>query len=149
MPRAKQSNVVVPPALLAIKFDNNKKAIKTLEDENKKLRIPLEAYLLENGTIPNEESGHRVAILNHADVQVTLKHTHKVTHVLQPDAVEILKKNKLKEAIETVEVVREDVIERLYEEGKISDKVMSSLYAAKESDAFSVSVKGKFDESGI
>lgn len=136
-------------ALLGIQFNKNKDAIKGLESENKKLREPLEVYLQENGSVPNEEAGHRVCVISHADVDVILKYTHRVTQVLQPDAMDILRGEGLDEAIETVEVIREDVIERLYQEGKISDEVLRSLYAPKASDAFSVSVKGKFDETGI
>lgn len=151
MPKRKGANSLSSEevALLGIQFDKNKSAIKELESNNKKIREPLEAYLQENGTVPDEESGHRVCIISHADVDVTLKYTHRVSQVLQPDAMDTLRKHKLDEAIETVEVIREDVIERLYEEGKISDELLRSLYAPKESDAFSVSVKGKFNEAGI
>ena len=151
MPKRKGANSLSSEevALLGIQFDKNKSAIKELESNNKKIREPLEAYLQENGTVPDEESGHRVCIISHADVDVTLKYTHRVSQVLQPDAMDTLRKHKLDEAIETVEVIREDVIERLYEEGKISDELLRSLYVPKESDAFSVSVKGKFNEAGI
>ncbi len=151
MPKKKVANSLSSEevALLGIQFDKNKNSIKELESANKKIREPLEAYLQENGTVPNEESGHRVCIISHADVDVTLKYTHRVSQILQPDAMDVLRANKLDEAIETVEVIREDVIERLYEEGKISDEVLRSLYVPKASDAFSVSVKGKFNEKGI
>ena len=141
---AKKIEQNAPIELIALNFDQNKKTIKRLEDENKKLRVPLETYLAEHGSVPNEESGHRVCVLTHADAEITLKYTHKVSAVLQPDAIDILKKKGLSEAVETIEVVREDVIERLYTEGKISDAVMRRLYVNKESDAFSVSVKNKF-----
>lgn len=134
----------VPVELIAVKFDSNKKAIKQLEDENKELRKPLEDYLTQNGVVPNEETGHRICVLEHADAEITLKYTHKVSAILQPNAVEFLKVNGFDEAVETIEVVREDVIERLHLEGKLSDKQLKELYATKESDAFSVSVKNKF-----
>lgn len=133
----------VPIELLAIKYNENKKAIKSLDEENKKIREPLEDYLRNKGVIPNETSGHKMCDLSYADVDIRLKYTHKVTAVLQPDAVDILKRNKLESAVETVEVVREDVIERLYDEGKISDDLMKELYVSKESNAFSVEVTKK------
>lgn len=151
MPKKKIQNIPSSEnaALLGIQFVKNKEAIKDLDTTNKKLREPLEAYLKENGNVPDEEAGHRVCVIPHADVNVILKYTHRVSQVLQPDAMDVLHENGLDEAVETVEVIREDVIERLYREGKISDEVLHRLYVPKESDAFSVSVKNKFNEEGI
>ena len=146
MPKSKPPQT--PIELLAIKFDRNKKTIKSLEEENKALRVPLEEHLSNRGEVL-EGSGHRVCLLEHAGAQITLKYTHKVTAVLQPDAIDILKKHGHKEAIELVETVREDVIERLYQEGKITDAEMKELYVSKASDAFSVTVKDKFKETEV
>ena len=152
MPRKKQetgSLTAETAALNAIQFSKNKDTIKTLETANKKLREPLEAYLTENGSIPNEESGHKVCVLNHADKEIVLKYTHRVSAVLQPDAIDILRRKGITEPIETIEVVREDVISRLYDEGKISDKLLKELYAQKPSDAFSVTIKDKFHAESV
>ena len=136
-------------ALTAIQFAKNKDAIKSLETANKKLREPLEEYLTENGSVPNEEAGHKVCVLTHADQEVVLKYTHRVSAVLQPDAIDILKREGITEPVETIEVVREDVIQRLYDEGRISDELLKELYAQKSSDAFSVTLKDKFHAEGI
>ena len=151
MPSKKQSKSLTAEtaALTAIQFAKNKDAIKSLEATNKKLREPLEDYLTENGSVPNEEAGHRVCVLYHADQEVVLKYTHRVSAVLQPDAIDILKREGITEPVETIEVVREDVIQRLYDEGRISDELLKELYAQKSSDAFSVTLKDKFHAEGI
>lgn len=151
MPSKKQSNSLTAEtaALTAIQFAKNKDSIKSLETANKKLREPLEEYLTENGSVPNEEAGHKVCVLTHADQEVVLKYTHRVSAVLQPDAIDILKREGITEPVETIEVVREDVIQRLYYEGRISDELLKELYAQKSSDAFSVTLKKKFNGEGI
>ena len=44
-------------------------------------------------------------------------------------------------------MVREDVIERLYQTGKIPVDLLNKLYVQKESYAFSVKVKKRFHET--
>ena len=126
-------------ALLGIQYDNLKSQIKAMDNECKNLRKPLESYLDANGK--TLESGSRLVVVNHADVDVHLKQTLRVGKVLLPEAEDVLRKNHLEECLETTTIVREDVIERLYSEGKISDKVLAQLYAEKPSFAFSVDVK--------
>lgn len=130
-------------ALLGIQYDNLKSQMKAMDNECKNLRKPLESYLNANGK--TLESGSRLVVVNHADVDVHLKQTLRVGKVLLPEAEDVLRKNHLEECLETTTIVREDVIERLYSEGKISDKVLAQLYAEKPSFAFSVDVKKHFE----
>ena len=130
-------------ALLGIQYDNLKTQIKTLEGECKEIRKPLEQFIDVNGrTI---EGGSKLAVVSHADVDVYLRQTLRVSKVLLPEAEDILRKNHLEECLETTTIVREDVIERLYAEGKIPDEVLVKLYGEKSSFAFSVNVKKHFE----
>lgn len=130
-------------ALLGIQYDNLKSQIKAMDNECKEIRKPLERFIDTNGRTLS--GGSRLAVVNHADVDVHLKQTIRVGKVLLPEAEDVLRKNHLEECLETTTVIREDVIERLYSEGKISDKVLAQLYAEKSSFAFSVDVKKHFE----
>lgn len=128
-------------ALMAIGFVKNKEFIKNFETQNKEYRAPIEEYAIANGKkLP---TGSTLTVLSHADVDIHLKRTLKVSQVLLPEASDIIKENHLEDCIETVEVIREDVLERLYDAGKISPEVLQRLYAPKESWAFSVELKKK------
>ena len=59
--------------------------------------------------------------------------------------MDVLRENGLDECIEEVPTIREDVLERLYEEGKVSDEVLQKIYAEKSSWAFSVDLKPHYD----
>lgn len=103
------------------------------------MRKPLESYLEEEGHVL--ESGSKLAILPYVDVEVHLKKTLRTGKVLLPEAMEVLEKNGLSECIENVPTIREDVIEALYYEGKITDELLMKIYKSKPTFAFSVEVK--------
>jgi hypothetical protein len=132
-------------AVAGLAYVAKKEQIKALENECKKLRPDLEGFVEANGQV--QESGTQVAVLNHAGMDVTLKRVYRESQTLVPDAEDILRANGLEEAIETVTVVREDVIERLYDDNKISDDLLRSLYTSKSSYAFSAEAKKHYEVS--
>lgn len=132
-------------ALRGIEYVSKKDAIKELEAQCKECRKPLEAYIDSDGRVL--ESGSKLAVLTHADVDIHLKKTLRVGKQLLPEAIDVLRENGLEECIETIPTVREDVIERLYSEGKISDELLTKIYQEKSSYAFSVELKTKMGDA--
>lgn len=132
-------------ALIGIDYVNKKKVVKELETQIKTLRTPLESFVVEHGK--ELESGSKLSVIPYTDVDVHLKQTFRAGKVLRAEAIEVLTENHLEECIENVPIVREDVIERLYEAGKISDEVISKLFAEKSTYAFSVEIKEKFKDA--
>lgn len=131
-------------ALRGIEYVNKKAAIKELESQCKECRKPLEAYIDSNGRVL--ESGSKLAVIPHADVDVHLKKTLRVGKVLLPEAIDVLRDNGLDECIEEVPIIREDILEQLYLSGKVSDEILRSVYQEKSTYAFSVELKEKFSD---
>lgn len=132
-------------ALTGIYYYNKKAAIKKLEGELKKDRVILESYIDSCGV--ETTSGSVLAVLPYADKEVTLKNTLRVSKVLLPEAIDVLTKNGLSACVETVSVVREDVLEALYLSGKVTPEVLQKVYTEKSSYAFSVDVKDAKDHA--
>lgn len=132
-------------ALRGIEYFNKKDAIKELETQCKECRKPLEAYIDSEGRVL--ESGSKLAVVTHADVDVHLKKTLRVGRQLLPEAIDILRENGFDECIEEIPIVREDVIERFYEEGKISDELLKTIYRDKSTYAFSVELKSRMSDA--
>lgn len=132
-------------ALKGIDYANKKAAIKELEGQCKECREPLEAAIATSGRVT--ESGSRLLVLPHADVEVHLKQTLRVGKVLLPEAMDVLKECGLEECIEEVPTIREDVLENLYNAGKVSKEVLERIYKSKETYAFSVELKDKMSDS--
>lgn len=132
-------------ALRGIEYANKKDVIKELEAQCKEYRKPLEAYIDSEGRVL--ESGSKLAVLTHADVEVHLKKTLRVGKQLLPEAIDVLRENGLDECIEEIPTVREDVIERLYSEGKISDGLLKTIYQDKSTYAFSVGIKNRMGDA--
>ena len=132
-------------ALRGIEYANKKDVIKELEAQCKEYRKPLEAYIDSEGRVL--ESGSKLAVLTHADVEVHLKKTLRVGKQLLPEAIDVLRENGLDECIEEIPIVREDVIERLYSEGKISDGLLKTIYQDKSTYAFSVEIKNRMGDA--
>lgn len=132
-------------ALRGIEYANKKDAIKELESQCKECRKPLEAYVDSEGRVL--ESGSKLAVLTHADVDIHLKKTLRVGKQLLPEAIDVLRENGLDECVEEIPIVREDVIERLYSEGKISDELLRTIYQDKSTYAFSVEIKNRMGDA--
>ena len=146
MPKAKKSATPLDNeqlALQGIEFYNKKVAIKELEGQCKVIRQPLEDAVMSGGR--ETDKGSKVLVIPFADKDVHLKETLRVGKILLPEAIDVLKENGLEECIENVPTVREDVLERLYDAGKVSDEVLKKIYAEKSSYAFSVDVKDRMD----
>lgn len=131
-------------ALLGIEYVNTKEQIKSLEKHCKDdLRPILERTLETSGR--TTESGSVLAVVTHGDMDVHITNTLRTGKVLLPEAMDVLKENGLEECIETVEVIREDVLERLYDEGKVSNEVLKKLYQETSNYAFSVKLKKHYE----
>ena len=146
MPKAKKLTTPLDNeqlALQGIEFYNKKVAIKELEGQCKVIRQPLEDAVMSGGR--ETDKGSKVLVIPFADKDVHLKETLRVGKILLPEAIDVLKENGLEECIENVPTVREDVLERLYDAGKVSDEVLKKIYAEKSSYAFSVDVKDRMD----
>lgn len=130
-------------ALQGIDFVNKKQAMKELDNQCKEIRKPLEGAVMKSGR--TLDSGSKVLVVPYADKDVYIKETLRVGKVLLPEAMDVLRENGLEECVEEVPTIREDVLERLYEEGKVSDEVLQKIYAEKSSWAFSVDLKPHYD----
>ena len=130
-------------ALLGIDYVNTKERIKELDTHCKEIRPALEGFLSEAGR--ELESGSILAVVNHADVDVHITKTLRTGKTLLPEAMDVIKANGLEECIEHVETIREDVLERLYEEGKVSDEILTQIYKETSSFAFGVKLKKHYE----
>lgn len=132
-------------ALKGIEYVNKKEVIKELDLQCKECRKPLEEAISSCGR--TLESGSRLLVIPHADIDVHLKQTLRVGKVLLPEAMDVLTKNGLSECIENVPTIREDVLERMYLDGKVSDEILKKLYVEKSTYAFSVELKERFGDA--
>ena len=132
-------------ALKGIEYFNKKDAQKELDKQCKELRKPLETYIATSGK--TLESGSVLAVVSHADVDVHLKKTLRISKVLLPEAFDVLKECGCEECIENVPTIREDVLERLYSEGKIIEENLNRIYELKKSYAFSVELKDRMPDA--
>lgn len=135
-----------PLPLLGVQYVQKKEAIKELTSQCEALRVPLEAALGKDGK--KDSKGNTLLVMEYTDVEVHLKHTLRVSSLLVPEALEILKKARMTSCIkkQVLEVVDEDEIRAAYDSGAIDDKLLAQLYEAKTTKAFSVSLKEKFKE---
>lgn len=132
-------------ALQALDYDAKKKQMATLKKDIDVLRVPLEEVVDASGR--PTPTGSKVFVVPYADKEIQLHKTLRLSSVLVPEAEDILRKNHLTECLETVTVIREDIVERLYQTGKIPVDLLNKLYVQKESYAFSVKVKKRFHET--
>lgn len=131
--------------LLGIEYANKKEAIKELESQCKECRKPLEAFIETSGR--TLESGSKLAVISVSDVDVHLKKTLRVGKVLLPEALEVIHENGLGECVENVPTIREDVLEQMYLDGKVTDEILKKIYAEKSTYAFSVELKERFKDA--
>ena len=131
-------------ALNGIEYFNKKAAIKELDDQCKKLRKPLEEAVASLGRV--SESGSRLFVVSHADVDVHIKQTLRMGKVLLPEAFDVLRENGLEECIENIPTIREDVLENLIATGKCPADVVKKVYKEKPSYAFSVDLKDRMKD---
>lgn len=123
----------IAAAYLTIK---NKIADATTEMDGYK--ATLKEYLDQEGK--KDTKGSFLAEVQHAGVTFELKKELRVSQKQDPDIISILKKEAPKEVvsrvIEKVEIVREDVLEIMQEQGKISDALLAKLYTEVKNYAF-------------
>lgn len=131
-------------ALQGITYASYKQVIKEFEAKCKECRKPLEEYVDAKGnTLAN---GSKLAVVYSAGTDVFLKKTLRTGYQLTDNAVDVLRENGLSECIELVPIVRDDVVERLHAEGRISDDLLKLIYNVKTTYAFSVETKDRFKD---
>lgn len=129
-------------AYLAVK-QQEKDAKKTID----KLRVDLEGYLVANGVV--DDKGNKLVVVKHAGVSVQLKHELRTSVIQNGDALITLKKllkkknlttDKIIETrvIETMEVIRQDVLEVMVNDGLISESDVAKMFSKAETKAFKV-----------
>lgn len=131
-------------ALKGFQYYQGKQQISEIEKSLKETRKPLEAYLDAEGM--DTPQGHKLVVVPYADKDVHLKRTRRSTAILRPEALDILKEMGLKDCIESVEVVRDDILSEMILRGELPDEVVQRLYEEKVSNAFSVDVKQRFSD---
>lgn len=140
MPSLKKSEVFEQDLpIIGMAYVKTKDEIKDLEKRCKEYREPLEKALLESGR--ETATGNKILVLEHGDTDVVVKHTLRVTKVLRAEAFDVLRELGHEECIENVPTIREDMIEKLFTAGEISQDDLARIYAPKETNAFSVSLK--------
>lgn len=130
-----------PIGAKALAYLQAKERIKELNKTIADLRQDLEAHLEANKTLTPE--GHEIATVTHAGVDIRLMHTARNSTYLQPDALETVKaslpQKQVDRMVETIEVLREDALEVLVENGEIPSEVTSQIFGVDTVYAFSVS----------
>ena len=125
--------------LIGIQYAQKKETIKELSTQCEQLRVPLEKYLTEHGKA--DAKGSKICVVSHADVDVVMMHTLRVSSSLVENAEEVLKAHGLESCIKTVTYVDQEEIQKLHSLGELSNDVLAELYTVKESTAFSVTLK--------
>lgn len=144
MPKAKksgtsqESDVEIPIGVKALQYLNIQQQIKKLTAELKAVRTTVEGYLKEHGEV-DANSGHILCVVTHAGSDIELRHQIASSACLKEEAIDILKKDKgLKKYVETVEVVREDLLTVAIKAGDIDTKTALKLFDEKETKSFIV-----------
>lgn len=145
MPKIKRNQPVSEEdlALMGMDYVSKKATIKSIETHLKEIRVPLEEHVDKSGR--ETAAGSKISVLSYADKEIHIKKTLRVGKVLLPEALNLLRENHLEECIEDVPTVREDIVERLYDEGKISADLLKKIYVEKPTYAFSVEVKNAME----
>lgn len=130
-------------ALKAIEFVKNKDLIKKLEDDNKRNRKPIEAYL--DATARPCEKGIFTEI-PYSDKVVLIKKTLRVSRSLTDDFVEKLKSAGLEDCITYEPSIDENKLEAYYHRGKVSDELLDSLYNVKFSPVLTVQLNNRYEQ---
>ena len=145
--KTKEISQEVTPEVVALKgiaYVSAKADVKELDSKMKEYRKILEPYAEKNNTV--QPSGSTLTVVQHADLDVMLKRTLRTSNILIPEALEMLKKNGFEKCVETVEVVREDVIELLFKSGEMTEEFVRSIYTSVPSFSFSVELKKHYNE---
>jgi hypothetical protein len=119
--------------------------IKELSKEADAKKASLKAYIEENGVEGSD--GHVRMEKRHAGNVVTLTNESRVTNSLRSDAIDTVRKTRFgPQIIETYESINLDKLEKLHQNGKLSDEYIAKLFDSKTSFAFKMKVT-KDDEN--
>lgn len=147
MPTLKKQEVASPLYETAEKFLSKKERVKTLNKEIAPLQEQLKNAVTKKGTVKDEEKGHQTLVLNGDGDNIVLTNTCKVSTILKPSALEVIKSSltpqQVKQVVEKIEVVRTDVLEQLIQEGKIKAAVVKKLFTTEDNYSFSAAYEKK------
>lgn len=129
-------------ALRGIAYVSIKDRIKKLEDENKENRKPLETYL--DATATPTTNGSFIEI-PYCDKIVTIKKTFRSSRSLSKNFADLLKAAGFEDCIKYEPTIDEEKLEAYYHRGKVSDRLLNSLYDVKSTSAFSVQIKDRYE----
>lgn len=138
--------VVKKPNKLAIErkvaeYDRLREEKKIIEERISSLSSEIKSYAESFGSA--DSSGSYYCDSEKFIYGSTAKRTAKLN---AEKAMTFLKMKGYKDAIKTVEVIDEDVVEQLYNEGKITNKEMDSILEIKETRSISVKKKEEAPE---
>ncbi len=139
MPVIQKTNDIGVKAVAYVAAKGQEKEVKkTIET----LRVDLEQYLKDKGV--KNDKGHSLVVVSHAGINVELKHESRTGVSQNGDALitlkRLLKKKGISAAkvIETVEVIRQDVLEVMVNDGQITDSELATMFTKTSSVAFKV-----------
>lgn len=129
-----------PIGVKALSYLNLKKQIKDATAQMNTIRTDIEEFLENNG-VEDPNSGHIRCVVEHAGSKVELCHQASVRSSLKEGALEVLKKLPKAQRevyVNTVEIVREDLLLVAIKSGDIDKKILPSLYEDNTSYSFIV-----------
>lgn len=125
----------------AFDFIEKNEQVKSLNKEIAPLKEELKEATSNHGVVLDPNKGHQILTLEGSKGTVVLTNTCKVSTTLRPSALEVIKENfsskEIKDLIEKVEIVRDDVLEQMVKEGKVPDHIVKKLYKTDDTYAFS------------
>lgn len=126
---------------VAIAYLSKKKDIDSLTKEIKELRTVLEEALEAKGK-KDPNTGHVILNVEFGGQEVEVKHERRVSASLSPEAENLLRANLdkkvLKDLIETVPVIREDILKVYIMNETVPNDLALRLYTETENYAFKV-----------
>lgn len=133
----------------AIEYNEVKQEIKTLTARAEKLKKELRTVIDNKGT--STPQGHRICTVKSSQGDLQLTATCRTKTYLKANAIEIITERLpelRKTLIERVEVVREDRLTTLIENGTIPVRVARQIIGTEDNYAFSVK-DDSFNEEGV
>ncbi len=114
----------------AVAYAGLKSREKAFKKDMDKLNVAIKSTLLSE--FPTAKSDGCVFTADHLDKEVQIALQARKSVSLVPEAIEVLKKNKLNQYVEKTEIVRTDLLEADITSGKISQKLIDKLYVEKD-----------------
>lgn len=146
-PKTKEEMVLQAAAYLKLQ-----EKINALKASAEQIKETLKEYVHQYGD--QTDAGHKIVDLPARGKIIRLKNTLRVSSTLAEGAIDTLKEaiaeGKLaveghEHVVESVEIIREDVLELLIENEEISPELAASLYHTKENYAFGATLMDDYE----